>query len=78
MRITAAFIIRKGESTAEFLSAYDEIAVEAWGGVPDFYTEEITKLDAGDQVREMILNVPDADIETLFARPTVTVVTEPA
>jgi hypothetical protein len=47
------------------LESYDEYTSEAWNGVPDFYTEALEKRK-DQQVRELIVSIPDSVVEGLF------------
>lgn len=78
MKITTAWAESEVDGEMPWLvSAYDEFTQDAWGGgVPDFYTEAVRKHgpDAegrGPNVRELIIEIPEAAVRALFEAPVV-------
>lgn len=69
-RIVMAFFQDDPELMPTLIAACDEYTEEAWGGTPDFFTDEIKKYD-GAKVREMVVELPADAVEALFKVPVV-------
>lgn len=69
MKITTAWCMDV-DGNAQLLSAYDELTFDSWGGVPDWHLAEIEKMGA-TLVREIEIEVPDADIYKMFETPVI-------
>lgn len=52
------------------VAAVDEFTEDEWGGIPDFYKDDVAK---HKNVREVNVYVRDEDVRNLFSVPTVKV-----
>lgn len=50
------------------IAAVDEYTEDEWGGIPDFYKEDIAKYK---NVREVAIHVSDDAVRKLFSVPTI-------
>jgi hypothetical protein len=72
MKITTAWE-DAGDGYFFLISAYDETTEDAWGEIPEFYSEAVKaarKRDEGN-VREMVIEIPDSAVAKLFRVPTI-------
>lgn len=72
MKLTTTWVRYEDSEDAPWLvSAYDEITADEHGGVPDFYTEELSHYGDEYALREVVIEVPDRPILEAFDAPTI-------
>lgn len=68
MKITTAWT-DNGDEGITMVSAYTETDFDVWGGVPNFYSDDVKGVS--EPIRELVIEIPDDAVRRLFRTSTI-------